>query len=476
MSQTGTTPAFDYELLFTYVKNQQASTLPVGALALCVCLMVMVWTPPVAAVFWLTVVLASQGALIRSCRRFMDEPAEEMDLNGWRRWFLITECISATAWGSIVLLPADESVMMAAALIKVGVLLTVMAVRTALSATVSHALYPATLPIALFMVISFHDHPVFEVVAVGAVAIFAQIFFVVLARRIQENALAIHNAQAENEMLISHLEEEKSKSDDARIRAEDANLAKSKFLATMSHELRTPLNAVLGFSEILETEAFGPHEVPQYGEYASHIHRSGTHLLKLINEILDLSRIEAGRYELRVGPVMLADVVEDCCYMMKMRAGEKAISVRQEFAEDMRPIMADEQAIRQICLNLLSNAVKYTLSHGEVEVLCGWTRSGGQYIAVRDNGPGIPDDEIDTVLDAFGRGSMAHKNADEGAGLGLTIVQNLISLHEGSFSIQSKLRVGTEVIAKFPASRVIETLPKQNVEASLSDVARKRAA
>jgi two-component system cell cycle sensor histidine kinase PleC len=227
----------------------------------------------------------------------------------------------------------------------------------------------------------------------------------------------------------------------------------------MSHELRTPLNAILGFSEVMANEVLGPMSNPTYRDYARDVHESGQHLLDLINEILDLSRIEAGRYQLNEEPMLLLMVVEDCCHMMELKARNKDIRIIQDFESTLPRLLADERAVRQITLNLLSNAIKFTATSGEIRVRVGWTAGGGQYLSVKDNGPGIPEDEIPIVLSAFGQGSIAIKSAEQGTGLGLPIVQGLLAMHGGEFELHSKLREGTEAIAIFPPSRVMEELP-----------------
>jgi two-component system cell cycle sensor histidine kinase PleC len=265
--------------------------------------------------------------------------------------------------------------------------------------------------------------------------------------------------RSEKDALIAELETAKSMSDEARRRAEEANLAKSRFLASMSHELRTPLNAILGFSEVMAKEVLGPLENESYRQYARDINDSGQHLLDLINEILDLSRIEAGRYALNEEPLRLAHIVEDCCRMMELKAHNKGLRIVQQYEEHLPRLYADERALRQIALNLLSNAVKFTPSNGEIRVRVGWTIGGGQYVSVKDNGPGIPPEEIPVVLSAFGQGSIAIKSAEQGTGLGLPIVQGMMHMHGGEFELISKLREGTEALAVFPASRVMEELP-----------------
>jgi two-component system cell cycle sensor histidine kinase PleC len=305
-----------------------------------------------------------------------------------------------------------------------------------------------------------------------------QIYFIVMAHRMFRATLSSIEARAEKDALIGELEHAKLNSDEARRRAEDANLAKSRFLAQMSHELRTPLNAILGFSEVMKGELLGPHGVPNYREYSNDIHASGQHLLNLINEILDLSRVEAGRYELNEEPVTLAYVAEDCHHLLKMRATSRGVTIREMFEPDMPKLWADERAIRQITLNLLSNAIKFTPQGGEIRIKVGWTAAGGQYLSVVDTGPGIPEDEIPIVLSSFGQGTNAIKAAEQGTGLGLPIVNGLVELHGGTFTLRSKLRQGTEVTVTFPPGRVMSALApiRDRPEASLVPDARPEVA
>jgi two-component system cell cycle sensor histidine kinase PleC len=293
----------------------------------------------------------------------------------------------------------------------------------------------------------------------AAMVVGVHIYFICLMNGLNSTVVAMLEYRAEKDALIGELEQAKAISDEARARAEEANLAKSRFLATMSHELRTPLNAILGFSEIMRSEILGPHANPTYKEYANDIHQSGQHLLNLINEILDISRIEAGRYELHEAPVALAEVVDDCQRLMRLRAENKGLKTLEEFEEGLPQLWADERAVRQICLNLLSNAIKFTPTGGTVTLRVGRTGTGGQFLSVKDTGPGIPESEIPRVLRSFGQGSLAHQTAEGGTGLGLPITKGLTELHEGAFELKSKLRQGTEVIITFPRKRVMEPPP-----------------
>src|SRR5690606_3310051 len=184
-------------------------------------------------------------------------------------------------------------------------------------------------------------------------------------------------------------------------------------------------------------------------------------LLRIINDILDLSRIEAGKRELREELTSLAEVAADACSLLDLKARQKQITVTQHYEEDLPRVVVDEQAMRQVVLNLVSNALKFTGEGGEVSVKVGRTQSGGQYVSVRDNGPGIPEAEIPIVLSAFGQGSVAIKTAEQGTGLGIPIVQALVHLHGGNFTLRSAVGVGTEAIATLPAKRAVSAFAQE---------------
>ena len=234
----------------------------------------------------------------------------------------------------------------------------------------------------------------------------------------------------------------------------------------MSHELRTPLNAILGFSEILKDELMGTHAVPCYKEYADDIHRSGEHLLTLINQVLDHSRVEAGRFQLHETAVPVHHVASDCRSLLSLKLAEGGIEVIENFEPNLPLVHADERAIRQIWLNLISNAIKFTPPEGKIVLSVGRTRAGGVYLSVRDTGPGIPQEEIPRVLSSFGQGSLSYETAQEGAGLGLPIVRGLVELHNGTFELRSAVGIGTEGVAEFPGSRIIHNAGPQAKAAS----------
>ncbi|NWG26856.1 MAG: HAMP domain-containing histidine kinase, partial [Pseudorhodoplanes sp.] len=189
------------------------------------------------------------------------------------------------------------------------------------------------------------------------------------------------------------------------------------------------------------------------------IQQSGKMLLTMINDILDLAKIEAGKMEVRAEDFSIRDVLESLAQTVRPMADRKSIDLDVEIDDAIPLLRQDASKIRQIVFNLLSNAIKFTPQGGEIWIKVGWTASGGQYFSVKDTGPGIPENEIPIVLASFGQGSNAIKSAEQGAGLGLPIAKSLVDLHGGSFTLKSKLRVGTEVVVAFPPERVMSALP-----------------
>jgi two-component system cell cycle sensor histidine kinase PleC len=455
-STTGTRPAFDYELLRQFAQNRLSASLVILLLVGTVGFLSSLWTGAVKAGTWTAAVLMIHAVIITKCRQFLAEPQNNINIRVWRLRFIMLDLFFGLAWMFILIhrVGVDEE----SSTFMLFVMLLVVAVSSMLASSVPIAVFAATVPVTAAVALDFslqgnlHDY----ILAIMAVA--AQGYFSLLAYRLYSTTLATIEARAEKDALIGELETSKAISDEARRRAETANISKSRFLAQMSHELRTPLNAILGFSEVMKGEIFGPHHVPAYKDYSADIHNSGVHLLGLINEILDLSRIEAGRYELNEEPVSLAHVVGECGHLLQMRARNRGLTIHELFETDMPRLWADERAVRQICLNLLGNAIKFTPQGGEIWLKAGWTASGGQYISVKDTGPGIPEEEIPIVLASFGQGSNSIKSAEQGAGLGLPIAKNLVDLHGGTFTLKSKLRIGTEVVITFPPERVMSAL------------------
>ena len=237
--------------------------------------------------------------------------------------------------------------------------------------------------------------------------------------------------------------------------AELANRSKSEFLANMSHELRTPLNAIMGFSEIIRQQQFGPIGQTKYLEYASDIHASGEHLLKIINDILDLSKIEAGRFALHEEVVAPADVVDRCVRLIRGRAAAAGVEI-EVFAPPEPPLLrAGDRALMQVLINLLSNAVKFTPEGGTVSVGLSFLANGDLELRVADTGIGMSAADIGVALTPFGQIDNVLARRHQGTGLGLPLAKSLVELHGGALSIESEPGHGVMVRTTFPAARVL---------------------
>jgi two-component system cell cycle sensor histidine kinase PleC len=447
------------DLLRLFAQSHKSAMPMMCLLVIAIGATALMWVPLNLVMGWGALVCSGMALVYGFSAAFLDANPDEAHVGAWRLKFILAESLNGMAWALLVILLLQAPDPNARTFVLV-VLLLMAAMTAMVASSIPFAVAGGLVPVTIAIVYALGPMTRLDSLALCFLCVGALIYFVILANRLHATSIDGQSFRAEKDALIAELEQAKLNSDEARRRAEEANLAKSRFLATMSHELRTPLNAILGFSEVMKTELFGAHAVPAYKEYSEDIHSSGQHLLMLINEILDLSRVEAGRYELKEESVALAHVVEDCRHLLAMRAKNRGIAVVQALDDGLPRIWADERAVRQVTLNLLSNAIKFTPQGGSVTIKVGWTRSGGQYLSIRDTGPGIPEDEIPVVLSSFGRGSLAQKNAEEGTGLGLPIVKGLVELHGGEFKLLSKVREGTEVIVIFPPERVMNALPQ----------------
>jgi PAS domain S-box-containing protein len=244
----------------------------------------------------------------------------------------------------------------------------------------------------------------------------------------------------------------------ARDEAEGANRAKSAFLANMSHELRTPLNAIIGFSELMMNETFGPIGNARYADYLNDVHQSGRHLLEIINDILDLSKVEAGKVALREEPVVLSKVIDDCQRLIGERVRAGNLKTRIDIAPNLPAIRADDVRMKQVLINLMANAVKFTPAGGTVTVAAMAAPDGGVMIKVSDTGIGMRAEDIPIALQPFGQIDSSLSRKHEGTGLGLPLVKALIELHDGKLSIESSPGKGTTVTITLPRSRVLSDI------------------
>ncbi len=255
---------------------------------------------------------------------------------------------------------------------------------------------------------------------------------------------------AANRDLERNVRERTREMREALIQAEMANRSKTDFLANMSHELRTPLNSIIGFSELISNRAYGPVGDDRYLECARYVQDSGTHLLELINEVLDVARIEAGQLTIAPQYVGIDDVLRECGAMLSSRARAKDIALTFDASPDTPPAFADSLRIKQIVLNLTENAIKFTGTGGSVTVSSDVTEDGGVQIRIRDTGIGMTGPEIRKALERFGQVRSDHMVTREGVGLGLAICKSLMELHGGTLDIDSVPGEGTTVSIVFP--------------------------
>ncbi|MHA1566250.1 MAG: PAS domain S-box protein [Alphaproteobacteria bacterium] len=242
----------------------------------------------------------------------------------------------------------------------------------------------------------------------------------------------------------------------AKQKAEEASLTKDQFLANMSHELRTPLNAVIGFSEIIWHETFGPVGNQKYAEYAHDIHASGEHLLSLINDILDLSKVESGMDELMEEDIEVAELVNAVVMLVTGRAHKASVNLQLDINQDVPPIHADERKLKQILLNLLSNAIKFTNQGGQVTIKTWCDPSGRHIFRVTDTGIGITPDDIPKAFEKFAQIDSTLARISDGTGLGLPLSKALVEAHGGRLELTSEINVGTVVTVSFPPSRTVQ--------------------
>jgi signal transduction histidine kinase len=272
-----------------------------------------------------------------------------------------------------------------------------------------------------------------------------------LQERIAELEEAQRNLEMQGESLVDLADALRVARDESRA----ADRAKSEFLAAMSHELRTPMNAVLGFSEILKNETLGPIGNTKYREYADDIHDSGKHLLGLINDILDLSKIESGTDDLNEDTIDIPKIIHSALKLVEQRAEQGAVKLEIEIADQLPALRADERKLKQILVNLLANAIKFTDAGGEV-ALWAWCRmDSGHVFQITDIGIGIASEDIPKALSRFGQVDADLNRQYEGTGLGLPLTKALVELHGGSLDLQSQVGVGTTVTVRFPADRIV---------------------
>lgn len=267
----------------------------------------------------------------------------------------------------------------------------------------------------------------------------------IVERHRAEAALQAARMDAERAAELAHA---------AMVEAQAANRAKTEFLANMSHELRSPLNAVIGFSQVMMDGLFGPLGSQKYDTYVRDIYASGNHLLSVINDILDLAKIEAGKIELDEQAVDVQEAARFCMSVIRERSEARKIRLLTEMPDNAPDLLADEQKLKQMLINLLSNAVKFTLDGGEVKLSVGVGPNGSFVFTVADTGIGMSEDDLERVMEPFTQVDSGLNRKYEGTGLGLSITRSFMELHGGLLKLESRIDVGTTAMLVFPSSRV----------------------
>jgi two-component system cell cycle sensor histidine kinase PleC len=404
---------------------------------------------PVLAAWWVIVTLSGLPLAYISAKFTALPEAHRYDHN-WAGWALAAFCLTSVGWTSmafVLWLPGNDLnhmiVLLVLACTLAGVAALIGASRQMVVAGL--AIYGITLVVCPLQ----QGGPIYD--GVSLLAFFYTGYLAYLSQSFYTTARDMLMLRDDKNGLIEALAKSKRESDEARRRAEAANRTKSEFLANMSHELRTPLNAIIGFSDLITSGVF----VGKNVEYSGLINDSGHLLLKLINDILDLAKIEAGRMTLKESDVDLHLLITDCLSLLNVKALEGAIALSAHFAPDLPHVLGDDRALRQIVINLLSNAVKFTPAGGKVDVEARLQNDGAIVIAVTDTGTGIADEDQQRVFENFGQGRHDVVTKDRGTGLGLPIVKGLVAAHGGSIALNSQPGAGTSVTIILPATRAL---------------------
>ena len=302
----------------------------------------------------------------------------------------------------------------------------------------------ATIPI----IASFLTHGTEASMLMGAITVVYIAVLVIMARAANRSVTDLIELQLEKAALIGDLSR-------AKEAAEQASRVKSHFLANMSHELRTPLNAIIGFSDVIRNQLFGPLGNPRYLDYVTDINHSGRHLLRLVNDILDLSKLEAGAVELASDRIDLHQLVAECMSLLRTQAAEHHLTLAIDMPSSLPCIHGDELRMKQVMLNLLSNAVKFSWPGGRVSVAAEATPAGELTILVRDTGVGMTEAEVAVALQPFRQVESSVSRRHAGTGLGLPLAKSLVEKHGGTLRVTSARDVGTTVTVTLPAWRVM---------------------
>ncbi len=402
-------------------------------------------------------VTAAMGAsaLMATAYRHYDD--QEGDIESWLECFVMVQALGSTAWGLMPWLCWERgnplNHMFLAACVMAVIAGLVAARGSNMKMYIANLLPLSAMTCARFLL---SESPTDVLMGFAAPFIALQMWYTgrPLVLRMGEDS----RLRFKVEDLAREIEDTRDEALKKRFEAEAANASKTAFLANMSHELRTPLNAILGFSEIIAQECFGPVGSERYRDYAGDIHASGAHLLSLINDLLDVAKIEAGRMDLSAKVLDAARTFDIALKLIGTKAREKNQRLEIVVEEGAPPLYGDERAIKQILINLVSNAVKFTPLGGLIEVVGSRAANGDFQLMVRDNGPGIPRDKIESIFQPFNQVDNRFDRQSGGTGLGLALVRGLAELHGGRAWMESEYGRGCAVYVTLP------TEPAQSAE------------
>ncbi|MCZ6605011.1 MAG: HAMP domain-containing sensor histidine kinase, partial [Alphaproteobacteria bacterium] len=367
----------------------------------------------------------------------------------WGYYFSVGSFLSGLAWGVVVILVlrTDSVLLHAMAIVFVAGLVAGAATSAAsfLPAYYAFMVSPLVCTIGFLLWMQQRDYFVLALMTLLFAAMVTSI-----ARRMNGSLKSAYALRLKNDALVEDLQR-------ALERVGVANRAKSDFLANMRHELRTPLNAIIGFSGMILSQSQGPIGSPKYVEYAHDIRESGSLLLGLISDILDVSKIEAGQLELHKSEIDIERAIRSCIMLIKDKAYDGQVKLTVEIDNDLPVLFADEMKFKQILINLVSNSVKFTRPGGLVSIGVSYDRRGGYAVVVTDTGIGIARENIPQALAAFRQIEGDRVGKNEGSGLGLSLAKSLTELHGGILELESKVGVGTTVVVRFPVDGVVRS-------------------
>ena len=404
----------------------------------------------------MAVISATTVAMMRLVSTYTAAARRNQDydvMQSWFRRFILMQAVISAGWGLVPWVLWEQGNQLNH-LFLAGMMAGVIATQVVMRINHIDMFLASLLPLASLTILRFVMGDGLLDYTVGATLVLYAVQFMLDGRRLTRRVGEDARLRFQVEDLARELEETRDEALRKRFEAETANASKTAFLANMSHELRTPLNAILGFSEIIAQECFGPTGSPRYREYAGDIHSSGAHLLSLINDLLDVAKIEAGKMDIDPNPLEVRKTLEGALKIMAPKAREKRQELVIDVEADTPPLYADERALKQILINLVSNASKFTPEGGRISVIASKAPGGAFQIMVEDNGPGIPREKLDRIFTPFNQVDNRYDRQAGGTGLGLALVRGLSELHGGRAWIESEYGRGCKVFVVLPSEPV----------------------